>query len=315
MKPPAQELGWGERLEPALLLSAVGLGLGLARAAPELAGQAERAIPPALVLVLFAVFYRVPLERLRAAFGHRRYFAAALGLNFLLTPLVAYGLGWFFLRDYPALWVGLVLVLVTPCTDWYLVFTALARGDVPLNLALLPWNLVLQLVLLPFYLYVFTQRLVPVDFAVVGHSLLLYVFLPLASAQALRRLFAAEAAERRVVFLQYAALTALIAAMFAHQGRLLWEQPQVLLRFLPPVGLFFVLAALAAVVVGHRLDFSAPTRASLASTACARNSPLTLSLALVLFPAHPLVAVTQVIEPLVELPLLILLAAWLRRTR
>lgn len=312
MNQPSQ-LSRLERLEPLLLLSAVGAGLALSQAAPQLAGRAEGLIIPALMVLLFAVFFRVPLDRLRAAFGHRRYFRAALAINFIVTPLAAYGLGWLFLREEPALWVGLVLVLVTPCTDWYLVFTSLSRGDVPLNLALLPWNLVLQLVLLPFYLYLFAQTLVPVELAVVGRSVLYFVVIPFLLAQGMRRLFASEANERRVVGLQYAALTVLIGAMFAHQGRVVFEQPLVLLKLVPPLVGFFLLLSAVAVLVGRWLAFSAPTRASLACTACARNSPLTLSLALVLFPAYPLVAVSQVIEPLLELPFLILLAWWLRR--
>jgi ACR3 family arsenite efflux pump ArsB len=310
----ATPLRKGDRWEPVLLLTAVGLGLGLARAAPELAGRAEPMISPALVLVLFAIFYRVPIERLRTAFGHRPYLGAALGLNFLLTPLVAYGLGWLFLRDVPALWVGLVLVLVTPCTDWYLVFTALARGDVALNLALLPWNLVLQLVLLPVYLSLLTQSLLPVDPGLVLRSVVVYVLVPFASAQ-LMRVFFHKGMENWMVWVQYIGFTALLVAMFAHQGRVLFERPLVMLQLVPPVSLFLVLLALAAVGLGRWLDFSAPTRAALASTACARNSPLTLSLALLLFPGTPLVALTQVVEPLIELPLLILLASWLRRSR
>lgn len=307
-------MGWLERLEPALLLSAVAVGLGVARLVPGVCALAGPAIPPALVLLLLAVFSRVPLGRLRVAFTQRRYFGVALAVNFLLTPLVAFGLGWLFLRDAPALWLGLVLVLVTPCTDWYLVFTALARGDVPLNLALLPWNLLLQLALLPFYLYVFTRTLIPLEAGLLARSLLLYVVVPLALAQVLRWFFRGAALERRMVAVKYAALTVLIVALFAHQGEVLFARPLVLLRLVPPVVLFFVLLALVAVTVGRWAGFAAPTRAALACTACARNSPLTLSLALVLFPGYPLVALSQVVEPLLELPLLVLLSAWLRRT-
>ncbi|HIH69628.1 hypothetical protein [Methermicoccus shengliensis] len=39
-----------------------------------------------------------------------------------------------------AKWLGLIMLLVTPCTDWYLVFTGVARGDVPFCLTLLPWH-------------------------------------------------------------------------------------------------------------------------------------------------------------------------------
>ena len=314
---PQTELSRVERLEPALLLTAVAAGLAVARVAPQAAALAERILTPALVLLLTAVFYRVPLERLRVAFGHRRYFLTALGLNFVLTPFVAYGLGWLFLRDERALWLGLVLVLVTPCTDWYLVFTALARGDVALNLALLPWNLVLQLLLLPIYLFLFTQALIPLELSVVARSFLLFVVVPFALAQVARRFSRSfgtgPAAERSAVAAQYGSLMLLIVALFAQQGGVLFAQPRVLLLLIPPLVVFFVVLAAAALLAGRAASFSGPTRAALACTAVARNSPLTLSLALVLFPAFPQVALTQVVEPLVELPFLVLLAWWLRR--
>jgi ACR3 family arsenite efflux pump ArsB len=303
-----------ERLEPALLLSAVAGGLAVARAAPQAGALAERILTPALMLLLTAVFYRVPLQRLRAALGHGRYFAAALALNFVLTPLLAYGLGWLFLQDERALWLGLILVLVTPCTDWYLVFTALARGDVALNLALLPWNLLLQLALLPLYLWVFTRALIPLELSAVARSFLLYIVVPFALAQAARRLASGPVAERSSVVTQYAALTLLIVALFAHQGGVLFSQPRVVLWLAPPLALFFFLMAMVALAAGRAANLSAPSRAALACTAVARNSPLTLSLALVLFPAYPQVALVQVVEPLLELPFLVLLATLLRRT-
>lgn len=46
----------------------------------------------------------------------------------------------------------LLMLLVTPCTDWYLVFTGAARGNLAVSTALLPVNFVLQLLLLPVYL-------------------------------------------------------------------------------------------------------------------------------------------------------------------
>lgn len=76
-------------------------------------------------------------------------------MNFVWSPLLAVGLGAVFLRDQPALWVGLIVLLVTPCTDWYLTFTDLADGDVPFATSLLPYDLVLQLLSLPLSLYVF----------------------------------------------------------------------------------------------------------------------------------------------------------------
>lgn len=51
--------------------------------------------------------------------------------------------------------MGLVMLLVTPCTDWYLVFTGLARGNVELGASILSLNLLLQICLPPVYLSAF----------------------------------------------------------------------------------------------------------------------------------------------------------------
>ncbi len=47
------------------------------------------------------------------------------------------------------------MLMVTPCTDWYLIFTEIAKGNVALSTAILPVNLILQVLLLPIYLFLF----------------------------------------------------------------------------------------------------------------------------------------------------------------
>ena len=39
------------------------------------------------------------------------------------------------------------------CTDWFITFSQLGKGDVPRAIAITPLNLVLQLILLPLYLW------------------------------------------------------------------------------------------------------------------------------------------------------------------
>ena len=79
--------------------------------------------------------------------------AFALFINFLLIPLIAWTAGWLFLSQYPDIWVGAILYTLTPCIGWYLIFTDLAKGNVAWGIALPPWNVTLQVLLLPAYLY------------------------------------------------------------------------------------------------------------------------------------------------------------------
>jgi arsenite transporter len=131
--------------------------------------HAVHLIVPALAVMLLSVFLGVPLRSLTDALHHPRFTGLSFGINFVWTPVLAYGLGFVFLHDHSELWLGLIMLLVTPCTDWYLVFTSLARGDLRLSTALLPWNLVLQLLLLPVHLLLFGGTFVRIEYGVVLH--------------------------------------------------------------------------------------------------------------------------------------------------
>jgi ACR3 family arsenite transporter len=78
------------------------------------------------------------------------------------------------------------MLLATPCTDWYLVFTSIARGNLPLSLALLPANLALQLLLLPVYLLLLAGAVVPLAWESIALSAGQVLLLPLGAAVALR---------------------------------------------------------------------------------------------------------------------------------
>lgn len=295
--------------DPAILLCAAALGVGLSASLPGCTSVAERLIPPFLMAVLWSLFARVSLARLGEAARDGRYLLAAVALNFVSTPLVAFFLGWLFLRDCPVLWVGLVLALITPCTDWYLIFTELAGGDLHRNLILLPWNLILQLALLPVYLWLFTQTLVPQELSSLARAFTMYVALPLAAGQLLRWRLPRAAASRLLARAGFLALVLAVAAMFTAYGNVFLERPTIFLRMAPPMLIFYALAVSFAWLVSRWLRFPQEQFVALACTTTARNSPLVLPLAVVLFPAHPAVALGQLVEPVLEIPSLIFLAA------
>jgi arsenite transporter len=225
-------------------------------------------------------------------------------------------LGWLFLREQPALWIGLIMLLITPCTDWYLVFTGIARGNVAFSTALLPVNLFLQLILLPVYLLILAGAVVPVDIHLISESILLVFILPLLTAFVLRKIlveykgrawlegkFLPTIQPGQIIFLGLA-----IMAMFASEGRVIIQNPQVFFYLALPLLLFFAINLLLSFLVIRFLKADYESCASLTCTTLARNSPLALAIALVAFPEQPLIALTLVIGPLIELPILALVS-------
>lgn len=125
-----------ERQQWLFMIMAIFVGLGLGQV--ETARVAERFILPFLMVMLFGVFLQVPLARLKEGFRSKRLVALSLIVNFLWTPLLAFGLARLFFRDAPDVFLAMLMDMVTPCTDWYLVFTGIAGGNLAVSAALLP---------------------------------------------------------------------------------------------------------------------------------------------------------------------------------
>jgi ACR3 family arsenite transporter len=304
-----------EKYQTVFVLAAVvsGLALGQVSGVPPIA---DRLILPFLMVMLFAAFAGISFSRLRDAFGNRRVVGSSLLLNFIWSPLLAVFLGAVFLRDHPALWVGLIMLMVTPCTDWYLIFTDIADGDVPLATSILPYNLVLQLVLLPVYLYAFAGTLVELPLDVLLESVVLVLVVPLVLGGVARRgltrtkgeswfrqRFLPKLSPLQIIFLSLA-----IGAMFASQGEVILENPELLALLAIPVIAFYVINLGIGFGIAQVLSFSYQEMVCFNNTILSRNSPTALAIAVVAFPHEPLIPLALVIGPLLELPLLGIIA-------
>lgn len=113
------------------------------------------AIVPALAALLYVTFLQVPLADLRQGLANGRFLAALLAVNFVVVPCVAFALVSLLPSVQWAVRLGVLMVLLTPCIDYVVVFTHLGRGDARLVLVATPILLVVQMLLLPVYLGLF----------------------------------------------------------------------------------------------------------------------------------------------------------------
>jgi len=301
-----------EKLQSAFVIIAILLGLILGQI-KWVEENAVSLIVPSLMVMLYGVFLNIPLNRLGQAFQNYKMTGLVLGMNFLWTPVFVWGLGAIFLRDSPDLWVGLIMLMVTPCTDWYLIFTGIAKGNVALATAFLPWNMILQVVLLPVYLLVLVGKLVQIDIAIFLESIVLILAIPMLLAFIAKWLIPKVNGFWRELPLKIAAgqtlfLCVAITAVFASQGQTLIQHPDVLLKMLPPIFSFYVITFFLAQVIARFGNFSYEDFACFSCTTLARNSPLALAIATSIFPDRPLITLVLAIEPLIELPVMVLVS-------
>ncbi|WP_114314027.1 arsenic resistance protein [Thermus caldifontis] len=290
-----------ERYQLPLYLGAAWLGAGLGLCFPGLASWGKSFLWPALAVLLLFTFLQVPFRTLRQAFRDRAFFLAGVVGNFLLVPLLVYGLLHLLPPDL-GLRLGVALVLLVPCTDWFLAFSHLGRGDMAKALVLTPLNLLLQLALLPLYLLLFFGEALwayhPDPATLVGAGLV--VLLPLFLAFSLQgrpwgKALASRTASWPVPLL---ALVVFLVAL-GHAGLLagLWGYLFLLL------GVFLLYLALAlglSLFLARAFRLPAKAGRTLAFSLGTRNSFLVLPLSLAV-PEAGLAPLVIVFQSLVEL--------------
>ena len=295
-----------EKLEPIIIFSAVVIGLIFSNI-EIIAQNSEYLINIFLCLMLYGLFLEVPLNELKDSFKNVKFTSTSLIINFLWTPLFGYFLGSLFLKGNLDIVIGFFMLILTPCTDWYLVFTKMAKGDVKLSLSILPINLVLQIILLPIYLVIFFSSANTMDYSQLAYSLLIVIVIPFIAAQITKFILnnnLQEKATELFTNLQIWFLSLAVFYIFASQGELLFNNLNSVVSIFIPLIIFFGVNVIIDLLVSQKVNFTYQEYASLTMTTLARNSPLALAIAINSFPGHELISIALVIGPLIELPVL-----------
>lgn len=284
------------------------------------ADYSAKLIVPLLMVMLFGLFLSINISELKSSFLNVKFSLTNVIVNFIWTPIFAYILGYIFLINELPIWIGFVMLMVTPCTDWYLVFTGVAKGNVPLSTSVLPVNLILQVLLLPVYLMLFFGKSGNVELSSLVESILLVLVVPFVLALIAKKTIGknSKAGTNLIQFFeksQVLFLALAVVAMFASEGKNLIDNPNVIYKLLIPVLIFFAVTFVFSQVISKLLKFSYADKVSLVLTTMARNSPISLAIAVSAFSSEPLIALSLVIGPLIELPILVLTSQVLLKTK
>ena len=292
-----------------LLPAAILLGLGVGLLFPGAREPFSESIDPLVLVLLGLLFFEVRFEPIRHGFRHLRFLSLAWSANFIIIPLLGWAIASLFFKEQTALYTGLLLYFLFPCTDWFLGFTRMAKGDVALGTVLLPVNLVSQLILFPVFVTLFFGSKSGVGPGELWGTMFQWFLLPLLAAWSLRLLIQRSMpAARFESLLRFAGaavswvLAALVFCIFVQHSPTLTENLGAFLRILLAVFVFFALTWLLGEVLSRKFRLGHAQHALLAMTTAARNAPLILGLTTVVFPDQPLIHAALIIGMLVEFP-------------
>lgn len=304
---------WGERHQIALYLAAIALGILAGMLAPGVAGSLERAINPLLGALLYATFLGVPFTAIGRAVTDGRFLSVVLLVNFVAVPIVVFALSRLVTFD-RAILVGVLLVLLTPCVDYVIVFTGLAGGDRARLLAATPLLMLLQMLLLPAYLWVMagTEVVAAFDPHPFAEAFVLLIALPLvlaAVAQLLaRKLRAARVVESVAPAAMVPLMLTTLAVVVASQVSAVGAAAGQLLIAVPIFVAFVLLLAPLGALIARRARLDVAGQRAVTFSGVTRNSLVVLPLALALpasFALTPLVVVTQTLVELIVMVVMV----------
>lgn len=333
-------MGFFERYLTLWVLLCIGVGIGLGKVFPgmfEALGSMEVAkvnIPVGLLIwvMIVPMLMRVDFGALHEVRRHWKGIGVTLFVNWAVKPFSMALLGWFFIRivfadylpsaEHDSYIAGLILLAAAPCTAMVFVWSKLVDGDPLFTLSQVALNDAIMVVAFaPIVGLLLGVSSIVIPWATLLLSVGLYIVVPVIIAQVWRKGLLKsgqgklENALKRSGPWSTIALLATLVLLFAFQGTTFLAQPLTIGMLAVPIVIQVVFVSGLAYILNRMAGESHKVAGPSCLIGASNFFELAVAAAISMFGITSGAALATVVGVLVEVPIMLLVVAIVKRTR